>query len=345
MSPEPQPQPSNSYNKSHWFRSVFFAIIGNWIITIIKFVWFLMSWSWVLFSESIHSFADTLNQSLLMVWIRRSSRVANSEFSYGFGKERFLRALISACGIFFIWAWITLYHWVQSLFHEKEIMVNMIIFSILIISFVVEWFTFLTAWRELRHRNHHMKIRNLFIHWDPITLAVVYEDGVALLWIIIAAVSLGLYSITGNPLWDSFWSILIWLLLAVMAIFLINKNRQFLIWKSIPAHIKKAVILLLEQDDVVEKVIDFKSGILDIDSYHIKCEIECNEIWLLKEISKNNFLKKEYERVKDDYQDFLEFCIDFTSRVPRILGTKIDHIEKKIKEKFPQIKHIDIEIN
>jgi hypothetical protein len=56
-------------------------------------------------------------------------------------------------------------------------------------------------------------------------------------------------------------------------------------------------------------------------------------------------LKKEYEKVKDDYQDFLEFSIDLTSRVPRILGTKIDEIEKNIKEKFPIIKHIDLEIN
>ena len=190
-----------------------------------------------------------------------------------------------------------------------------------------------------------MKIRNLFIHWDPITLAVVYEDGVALFWIIIAAVSLLLYSITGNPLRDSMWSILIWLLLAVMAVFLINKNRQFLIWKSIPEHIKDDIIQLLEQEDVIEKVIDFKSSILDIDSYRIKCEIECNEIWILKEINKNNFLKKEYEKVKDDYKDFLEFSVDLTSRVPRILWTKIDQIEKRIKEKFPIIKHIDLEIN
>jgi zinc transporter 9 len=304
-----------------------------------------MSWSWALFSESIHSFADTLNQSLLMVGIKRSSKSANSDFSYWFGKERFLWALISACWIFFIWAWITLYHWIQSFFHGQEIILSNIIFIILAISFIVESFTFWAAWRELRHRNPHMKIRNLFIHWDPITLAVVYEDGIALIWVLIATTSLLLYSITGNPLRDSVWSILIWILLGVMALFLIHKNRQFLIWKSIPEHIKDDIIELLEQEDVIEKVIDFKSGILDIDAYRIKCEIECNEIWLLKEISKNNFLKREYERVKDDYQDFLEFCIDLTSRVPRILWTKIDEIEKKIKTKFPQIKHIDIEIN
>jgi hypothetical protein len=69
---------------------------------------------------------------------------------------------------------------VQSLFHGKEIILSFMIFGILIISFIVESFTFIMAFRELKHRNHHMKIRNLLIHGDPVTLAVVYEDGIAL---------------------------------------------------------------------------------------------------------------------------------------------------------------------
>jgi len=55
-----------------------------------------------LFSESIHSIADTANQTLLMIGVKRSTKQATDNFSYGYKKERFLRALISACGIFFV---------------------------------------------------------------------------------------------------------------------------------------------------------------------------------------------------------------------------------------------------
>ncbi|HBB04639.1 TPA: hypothetical protein DCZ39_07250 [Patescibacteria group bacterium] len=130
-----------------------------------------------------------------------------------------------------------------------------------------------------------------------------------------------------------------------MAIILINKNRKLLIGQSIPIETKEAIIELMEQDETIERVIDFKSTMLDMDTYHIKCEIECNGTGLLKEINRNNFLKNEYERVQESYSDFLEFCIDYTRRVPRIIGTKIDAVEKKIKDKFPQVRHIDIEIN
>lgn len=130
-----------------------------------------------------------------------------------------------------------------------------------------------------------------------------------------------------------------------MAIVLINKNRKLLIGKAIPKETREDIIELMEQDGIIEKVLDFKSTMLDMDTYHIKCEIECNGTGLLKEINRNNFLKNEYEEVKESYSDFLEFCIDYTRRVPRIIGTKIDELEKKIKDKFPQVRHIDIEIN
>jgi zinc transporter 9 len=130
-----------------------------------------------------------------------------------------------------------------------------------------------------------------------------------------------------------------------MAIVLINKNRKLLIGKAIPKEIREDIIELMEQDGIIEKVLDFKSTMLDMDTYHIKCEIECNGTGLLKEINRNNFLKNEYEEVKESYGDFLEFCIDYTRRVPRIIGTKIDELEQKIKDKFPQVRHIDIEIN
>ncbi len=57
-----------------WFIAVLSAIIWNFFITILKFIWFIASWSGSLFSEAIHSFADTMNQVLLMVWIKKSGK-------------------------------------------------------------------------------------------------------------------------------------------------------------------------------------------------------------------------------------------------------------------------------
>lgn len=328
-----------------WWISVSAAVVGNTIIAFIKLLWFLASWSWSLFSEAIHSFADTLNQAFLMIGVKRSTKKATDTFSYGYNKERFFRALISACGIFFIGAWITTYHGIIALISPNEIHINQRTFIILAVSFVIESITLSIALREVKKSSTHRKRKLILEHADPITLAVVYEDTIAVSGILIATIGLIASYITKNPIRDSITSIIIWLLLWGMAIILINKNRKLLLGQSIPVEIRERIVEILEEDDIIEKVIDFKSNMLDTDTYRIKCEIECNGTGLLKIINRNNFLKNEYKEVKESYGDFLEFCIDYTRRVPRVIGTKIDTIEKKIKDEFPQVKHIDIEIN
>ena len=333
------------HEQRKWRFPVIAAIIGNTLIVIIKFLGFLNSGSGSMFSESIHSLADTSNQALLMIGIKRSNKKATASFIYGYKKERFLWALISACGIFFVGAGITTYHGILSIITPGEIHINQRTFIILIISFVIESITFCIAIREIKLSTTHKKRKQILENADPITLAVVYEDGIAVGWVSFAITGLILSYLTHNPIRDAIASIIIGVLLGCMAIILINKNRKLLLGKAIPPEIKHRIVEILKNDEIVENVLDFKSTMLDMDTYHIKCEIECNGTGLLKEISKNDFLKHEYKKVQESYNNFLEFCIDYTRRVPRIIGTKIDEIEKKIKDECPQVRHIDIEIN
>lgn len=327
------------------YLPVLAAFSGNFLIVILKFIGFIFSGSGALFSETIHSFADAANQFLLLVGVKRSTKEANLEFSYGYGRERFFWSLVSACGIFFIGAGVTVYHGVASLFLEKEISVNWMTFAILIISFIVEGGTLILAFRELRHSNQNMKFREIMKNGNPTTLAVLYEDGVAVLGVLIAFFSIWLTHITGNHYWDSIGSIIIGVLLGVVAIVLINKNREYLIGKTIPKKTQKRIIKILENDPSIEKVIDFKSTILDVGKYRIKCEVEFNGPSLIRDIFPEGFLKEEYEFIKEDYEDFLKFCVDYLDKVPRMIGNKINEIEKKIEDEIAEVKHIDIEIN
>lgn len=59
---------------------------------------------------------------------------------------------------------------------------------------------------------------------DSAGVAVIMEDGAALLGISIGLVCLGLTYWTGNPMFDALGSVLIGSLLGFFAIFLINKN-------------------------------------------------------------------------------------------------------------------------
>lgn len=325
--------------------SVWLALLGNTLIMVLKFAGFLVSGSGVLFSEAIHSLADTANQSLLLVGVHKSKKLPDREAAYGYGQERFFWALISACGIFFVGAGVTLYHGIISFSHPKDFTSLAVIVSLLAASFVVESFTFLWAVRELFIENKGKSVSYILRRGNPTTLAVVFEDGVAVLGVLIAFLSIVLSRITGQYFWDGVGSIIIGLLLAVVAIVLINKNRKYLVGRTMPRAMSAQVLDVLRADPAVEKIYDFKSSTIGLSSYRIKCEIEFNGSALLKRAYRDGFLREEYDRIAEDYEEFLKFCVDFADRIPRLIGSRIDRLEKQIQEEVPEVEHLDIELN
>lgn len=321
------------------------AIFGNFTVGLAKLFGFLATGSGAMFSEFIHSLADTANQALLLVGVEQSHKKPNPEYPYGHGRERYIWALISACGIFFLGCGVTVYHGIDSLLFNHNFTFNYWVIVILLTSFVIEGSTLWLAYHELRDRYPRAKWRTINREADPTTLAVVYEDSLAVIGVLIALASLFLAKYTGHAYWDAIGSIIIGVLLGVVAIILINKNRHFLITKSIPHEMAEEVKEILLSEPTIEKIFDFKSAIFDTDKYLVKCDVEFNASALMKELNKYHFLANGYEEVQGDQEEFNKFCVEYLDRVPRLVGNKIDDIEKKIKERFPQIVFIDIEIN
>lgn len=327
------------------FWPVVAAIGGNAIVTIAKLGAAAASGSSSMFSEAVHGVADTLNQTLLFIGLRRSLKKADESFEYGYGRERFFWALISACGVFFVGAGITAYHGFTSLIHQEPVEFSPLVFGVLFFAFVVESYTFFIAARALRRSFPGASWFERFRDADPVTLAVYLEDAVAVAGVSIAAFAIGLSYYTGNPDWDSVGSIVIALFLAATAVTLIMKNRIYLLGRAIPEELQEEVIKLLEADPVIEKVIDFKSSTLGWGVYRIKCEVEFNGGALLREAHREHSMKEQFEEVRGDFGAFKRFLADYADRIPRLMGKKIDEIEKRLRERHPSIWHIDIEIN
>ncbi len=331
--------------KTQGFVSVGVAIVGNAFVTVLKFVAASVSGSSAMFSEAIHSLADTSNQVLLLVGLRQSLRKADDKHEYGYGRERFFWALISACGIFFLGAGVTFLHGIEALRHPEEVIFSPLVFGVLLVSLLVEGYTLLVAVREVRKHFPDLSWSEQLQETDTATLAVLLEDSVAVLGVLVATVSIGLAYYTGNSAWDALGSLVVAFLLAFVAVFLIIKNRGYLLGKALPEEIKDEVIRFLNKEPSIEKVIDFKSSALAFGIYRIKCEVEFNGATLLKEAYRGQSMREQFDEIADDFEEFKKFNADFADRIPRIMGKKVDDIEAKIRKKFPMIWHIDIEIN
>ncbi len=325
-------------------KSVVFALTGNIFVTILKTIVAVITGSASMFAESVHSFADTLNQSLLLIGIKRSKRPADKIRGYGYGIERFFWSLISACGILFVGAGVTIYHSIESLLHESNgYTFSYISIGVLIIAFIVEGITLYIAIKELKGSKKFS--RRMFEEADPVILAVVYEDGAAVLGVLVALLSQFLMFVTKNSIFDALGGIIVGLILGFLAVVLIIKNHRYLIGKSIHEETQEEILELLLADPCVEKIIEFKSVAVDIGKYRIFATVEWNGTPLYREIYEAGDLKEEFETIKDDFGEFTKLMYKTTDRIPRLIGTHIDEIEKNITEKFPEVAYVDIEIN
>jgi zinc transporter 9 len=326
-------------------RSVIIALIGNVIVGALKFVAFAVTGSSVLLSEGIHSVADTANQSFLLVGIKRGQKPADESFNYGYRNERFFWSLLSACGVFFLGAGITLYEGVHSLINPQPVSFSAWAMGVLIFSFILEGITLFIAIRELKSLAGKEKIFKYAKHsGDPTLMAIIYEDTAALFGIVIAIAATILTELTGTYYWDALGSILIGFLLAFVAVSLMNINRELLIGRAIPAHIRKKIYTILINQEVVDDVHDFKTVMIATDGYRVKAEVEVNGHYLAEKIFASRDFSHEYENIHN-YGEFVKFCSGFSDEVTRTLGKEIDLLEAEIEEEVPSVKHIDIETN
>ena len=325
--------------------AVYTAIGANSIVAVAKLTAFAMTGSGAMLSEGIHSIADVANQCLLALGLSRSKRPADVDHPYGYDQERFVWALISAVGIFFLGCGVTVYHGVHSLLEGAEMHSSSIALGVLGFSFVIEGMSLLVAIRALQKE---ARARGLGLMEyvrggsDPTGAAILLEDGAAVLGVVIAAACIGLGIVTGHSWWDGVGSILIGLLLGWVAIWLINKNRMALVGRGVPEEQRQQVMQILSNDPVVEHVADVKATMVGDASFRFKAEIdfdgaEITRRWL--ETHDAEALLAQLQSPEDLERLLQELGEDLVTA----LGDEIDRLEAQIQEFVPSAQHVDIE--
>ena len=211
--------------------SVSISIATNTAIAGAKgFGWFVTG-SPTLFAEMIHSFADVGNQVLLKVGEVRGRGAPSHEHPFGRGQEKFFWALVSAVSVFFIGCGINLYHGVHALLSRQAVEpFTPLIIGLLLFSLALEFWTFTVALKEIGGWAGLRENRT-----NTTVLAVLLEDAVALLGILLTLLVAGISLVWGpDPLFDASVAIGVGVLLGVMALFLATLNRKLLIDTSDP---------------------------------------------------------------------------------------------------------------
>jgi len=236
-------------------RTVLIALAANLLVAVAKSVAAVVTGSASILAEAAHSWADTGNEIFLLIAYRRSRRPRDHAHPLGYGREAYVWSLLAALGLFVAGAAVSVTHGVQELLHPEPATDFVVGYVVLAVSFVLEGISFLRSVRQARPTAELMErdlIGAVIGTSDPTLRAVFAEDSAALIGLIIAAFGLGAHQLTGSSTPDAVGSILVGVLLAAVATFLIDRNREFLIGEEAadPRVRAAAIRTLLAQPEV-----------------------------------------------------------------------------------------------
>ncbi|HJW93585.1 MAG TPA: cation diffusion facilitator family transporter [Thermoanaerobaculia bacterium] len=238
-------------------RTIIIALLANLVVAIAKLITGLISHSTAMLAESAHSFADTANEVLLALSLRRAKRPPDPMHPLGHGRERFLWALMAAIASFLIGGCFSIGIAIYTLITPGEAGHMLGAWIVLAISFVAELISWTQSVRQARNdaRSHGRDFWTyLRLSSDPVVRAIVVEDSAALVGLVLAAAGLLIRQLTGSAAADSIASILIGVLLGITAFGLARPLAEFLVGRSLPQPLLDELRNVVEQSAAVEEI-------------------------------------------------------------------------------------------
>lgn len=236
-------------------KSIYAAIVGNFLIAVTKFVAAAFTGSSAMLSEGVHSLVDTGNGGLLLLGLKRGKRPADADHPYGYGKEVYFWTLLVAMMIFAGGGGVSIYEGVRHIRHPAAAGDPTIAFVVLGLAFLFEGAAWWVAWKEFKSsRGSSSTWQTIRREKDPTAFAVLLEDSAALAGIVVAAVGIWLGHRLGMPVLDGVASVVIGLILAAVAVVLARETRGLLVGEAASDALVQKVRRIAEEDDAVAGV-------------------------------------------------------------------------------------------
>nr|CAE30407.1 novel protein similar to human chromosome 4 open reading frame 1 (C4orf1) [Danio rerio] len=241
------------------------------------------------------------------------------------------------------------YHGIMGLLHPQPIESLLWAYCILAGSLVSEGATLLVAINEIKKsaRTQGLSFYEYVMQSrDPSTNVVLLEDAAAVLGVVLAAGCMGLTSLTGNPYYDSLGSLGVGTLLGTVSAFLIYTNTEALLGRSIQAEHMQKLTEFLENDPAVRAIHDVKATDMGLSKVRFKAEVDFDG----RVVTRSYLEKQDIEQILNEIQqvktpeELENFMLKHGENIIDTLGAEVDRLEKELKQRNPEVRHVDLEI-
>jgi len=241
-------------------KAIIAAMSANLGIAVAKFIAWGLSGSSSMLGEGVHSLADTGNQLLLLRGASVSTKKANAEHPFGFGRERYVYAFVVSIILFSAGGVFSLYEGVNKIQHPHPLENAWIPIVVLVIAMALEAFSLRTAMRESnRVRGTDSWISFIRHAKAPELPVVLLEDVAALAGLLLAFIGVVVTIITGDGIWDAIGTLCIGVLLVLVAVVLGIETKSLLVGEGATADDTVRIRDAINADSDVESLIHLKT--------------------------------------------------------------------------------------
>ncbi len=257
-------------------KAIIFALSGNLLIAIIKYIVAFITGSAAMLAESIHSTADSFNQVLLLIGHKKAKKSPSEMHSFGYANEVFFWSLMVAVLLFFVGAAFSIYEGVHKLFHPEELSNVYWIFAVLICSIVIEAKSFQVAYTEFRKTTGLPFFKAIKASTQVSLIVVVLEDSAAMAGLVIVLISTMLAWLV-NPVFDAIGSITVGVLLLAVSILLIAEVKNLIVGESMPRENRQCIRNVIHTYKQIGNINRMQTMVMGDSKYLVLLSVDIND--------------------------------------------------------------------
>jgi cation diffusion facilitator family transporter len=290
-------------------KAILLALVANGGIAISKFAVFGVTRSSSLLTEGIHSTADCLNQVLLFVGMKQGAKPADPKHPLGKGQAAFIASFMVALMLFSVGGLYSVVEGIHKIRHPEAPHHLHWAVGLLVFAIALEGYSMWGALQAAKAERGSMPLLRYMRRSSSTELVVVLaEDFAALVGLVLALGAVLMVMITGNPVWDGIGSVCIGLLLIGVAWYVGVEVTSLLMNEAPPLALRASIRQAVDEDPEVEACLNLIAVVVGSERLMVSLQVKFRE-----------------------------------QASGSALVDAINALEKRLRERFPQIQHLFVE--
>jgi cation diffusion facilitator family transporter len=270
----------------------------------------LLTGSTVMLTQALQGLSDLVTAGILYIGVRRSRRIADLKYQFGYGREIFFWVLIAGIFMFIGTGALSVYFGYQQFSHPEPIEYTGVAFAMLVLGVLTNLYAFSLSLRRMHKFDIAKGWRHQLLHSSIVeTKATFLIDFLGTTAAFFGFITLLAYVFTGDAKFDGLGSMIIGLSMMLVSTLLIRDVRDLIVGKAVDPEVSERIIGATQTVEGIQSVLDLRTMYLGSAKLLVIIEVH----------------------VTDDLN---------TDQIEKI----VDNVKTVVQQNVPEVHHIQVEV-